>query len=200
MDTTSYNIPAYELSRLAGPENKGSGYDTLATEEELAAVGRSGLLVACPMTERTQASGGCLACPHFRGVGRVATSGPTPPVEYRTRVMCAYPKQRRLTVSDQPMSGTYRKYLEDAVRAGGRWPGRNAGAETEVFVEQGVAVNCPISRAKQGSWRLELPPCPACEYFRGVEPGKKGPVCLCAHTGSITLLRPVVGSPELLEA
>lgn len=188
------NALVFDLKPYAGPENVGE----LTGEDHklLQKVTHSSFQVGCPMNKENQAVGLCATCPHFRGLGRVEVHGEAD-LDRRVRVMCSFPKPRRPMKSTAPMKSDYRKYLDEAIDHFSGQPGRDAALEKSIFIEHQIAVHCPISRAKTGSWRVELPPCPACEHFRGIDL-EAGPRVLCAHMFSITLMRSVVGTPALL--
>lgn len=185
-------VAVFNLSR-----NTGRSAGTADPELTQAVLG-SGLLVACPMNKmQQQAVGLCATCPHFAGIGKVEVRGEVPLLK-TSRIMCTFPRDRTLLGSTAALKDDYRKYLEDAIEARAGEPGRDAKAERYIFIERAAAVNCPISRAKTGVWRIERPPCPACDYFRGIVPGARGPICRCAHMFSISLVQMVVGSEKTL--
>ena len=187
------DVAVFNLSR-----NTGRSAGTADPQLSQAVLG-SGLLVACPMEKMQQQPVGlCATCPHFAGIGKVEVRGEAPLLK-TSRIMCAFPRDRTLQGSTAPLKDDYRGYLESAIEAHAGEPGRDAKAERHIFIERAAAVNCPISRAKTGVWRIERPPCPACDYFRGVVPGTRGPICRCAHMFSITLMQAVVGSPSILD-
>ena len=186
------DVAVFNLSR-----NTGRLAGTAEPQLSQAILG-SGLLVPCPMNKMEQQPVGlCATCPHFAGIGKVEVRGEAPLLK-TSRIMCSFPRDRTLQGSTAPLKDDYREYLESAIEAHAGEPGRDAKTELYIFVEQGAAVNCPISRAKTGVWRIERPPCPACDYFRGIVPGARGPICQCAHMFSISLVRMVVGSTNTL--
>lgn len=164
------------------------------------AVFGSGLLVACPLAQLDRAVEYCRNCPHCVGLGRVTVHGEAP-LENRYRVMCNHAKTRALHPSGAPRRSAYEARLKSEIKRCADLPGRDEELEHRVFVEQSVAINCPVSRAKNGVWRVERPPCPACEYFRGLaQIPKRGIMVLCAHVFTLTMQRSVVGSTELVRS
>lgn len=172
-------------------------------EDDLSVVDRiraGGFILACPESGATQPAAFCLKCPLFEAIGRVEITGISkPPFEKIWRIVCGASRKRRIGPSRVPKAPSYRKALLESLDGMIHVSEETRTQFREIFVEGAIAINCPLSRAKAGAWRVENPPCPACSYFRGLGEEKGAVRVLCAHPKSITLTRPITGSMSLLE-
>ena len=188
-------IALFNLSDLASRENVATKTVCDLDKNTGKALFNAGMVLPCPDINDIRPSQDCLSCPYFKGAGYVEISGDTP-LENRFRSMCACPRFRPLRKSSVKKTPEYREELRR--RAKDLTPEENA-----VFVDSDVSVNCPLSRAKNGTWRVENPPCLACQYYGGLKQntidGKKGIGLLCSHVRAIRMTRPACGSMEILE-
>ena len=173
-------IPVAPISRSAG----GPCDSHLPLEVE-DALFNGPWIIRCPLVRNMERPvGDCRSCPHFDGLGRVEIHGSATP-DHRFRVLCSHAMPRPLLPSNVSVTKEYQDKMIKAIEDRG---GPDTKIERTLFAQEdaGVMVNCPISGAKTGAWRVARPPCPACEYYRGLIPGDRGGWgALCAHRRSL---------------
>ena len=154
---------------------------------------RDNMMLYCPASGIEQSAATCRSCPYFSGMVELEVHGKIE-IERKWRVLCAYPKPRRIAPSASRPTGEYRAKLEEALehRAGSKM-----GLERKLFLDNGMAINCPLSRAKTGVWRVENPPCLACDHYQGIEETDDGLRVLCDHY-STRQIRPAISGASLL--
>lgn len=177
-----------DLNRHNGERND------IMDAEERAVVFEDDHVVPCPMTGGEVPVSRCPDCKHFQSIGTVEVSGDKPEAPKRFRVVCQHPKRRALLRSSMPLAKSYRAVLLNAIAVREEATQRNQDMVRWAFVQESFAVNCPIARAKVGTWRVERPPCPACEHFKGLIPSPDQPMILCAHPRTIRFRRLADGS------
>lgn len=184
-------IPVAPISRYAGAAADGQ----LPLEVE-SALFNGPWIIRCPLIRGMERPvGDCRACPHFDGLGQVEVHGEAT-TDRRYRVLCNHAMPRPLASSAVSVSKEYRDKMIEAIEDRG---GVHMEVERTLFAQEdaGVMVNCPLSRSKTGVWRLNRPPCPACEHYQGVVPGERGGWrALCAHRRALQFGR--VASGEAL--
>lgn len=161
---------------------------------ERTAIFEGGHVVLCPMTVSEIPVSQCPSCKHFHSIGNVHVSGNEPETTKRFRVACQYPRRRVLSRSTFPLKKSYRRDLLAGISAREEATQKDHAAERKIFVDESFAVNCPLARAKTGEWRVERPPCPLCEHYKGLDSSAGKPIVLCDHPRSISFRRPVDGS------
>ena len=181
-------IAKSDLNRYNGERNG------IMDAKERAAVFENDHVVPCPMARAEIPVSRCPDCQHFQSIGTVQVSGDEPEAPKRFRVVCQHPKRRTLLRSPMPLNKSYRAVLLNAIAVREEATQRNQDMERWAFVDESFAVNCPIARAKAGTWRMERPPCPTCEHYKGLVPSPDQPMILCGHPHTIPFRRPVDGS------
>ncbi len=181
-------IAKSDLNRYSGERNG------IMDAGERAAVFENDHVVPCPMARAEIPVSRCPDCQHFQSIGTVRVSGSDPEAPKRFRVMCQHPWSRPLLRSTMPIEESYRKVLLSAIAVREEATQKNQDLERRVFVEESFGVNCPMARAKIGVWRVERPPCPACEHYKGFDPLAGRPAIMCDHARTIRFRRPLNGS------
>ena len=161
---------------------------------ERKAIFEGGHVAPCPMTASEIPVSQCPGCEHFHSIGGVHISGNEVEASRRFRVVCQHPRHRALLRSTMPLDKSYRALLLNAIAVREEAMQKSQSMERWAFVEESFAVNCPIAKAKVGTWRMERPPCPTCEHYKGLVPSLDQPMILCGHPRSISFRRPVDGS------
>lgn len=184
-------ISLFNLSDLASRENVATKVVRNLDKPTASALFSRGLILPCPDVNKVRSTSHCVDCPYFKGVGYVQINGEAP-LQNKFRVMCSMPTHRSLSPSSSRKTQEYKDELTHSVK-------NLTPEEKAIFIDGGVAVNCPLSRAKTGNWRLEHPPCPACKYYGGLKAKESGPGILCSHVKSIRITRPTKGSMGILE-
>ena len=151
-------------------------------------------VVPCPMFGKEISVSRCPGCRHFHSIGTVQVSGDEAEAPRRFRVVCQHPRHRALLRSAASLSKSYRALLLNAISVREEATQKSQSMERWAFVDESFAVNCPIARAKVGSWRVERPPCPTCEHYKGLIQSPDKPMILCAHPRTIPFRRQVDGS------
>ncbi len=184
-----------KLFNLSGAANRETGADHASQDLDIPtakALFETAKILACPDTKSVQGTRGCLSCPYFEGVGYVQINGEAP-VENRFRVMCACPRLRPLATAATQKTESYKSELKHNSKS-------LSAHENAVFIDGNVSINCPLSRAKNGVWRVDNPPCTACFYYKGLTIGPKGEMIVaCAHTNTIRITKSVHGSMDIVQ-
>ena len=176
-------------------DGKGQGdRDGILDAGERAAVFEDDHVAPCPMIGGEIPVSQCPDCRHFHSIGTVRVSGSESEAPKRFRVMCQHPRSRPLLRSTMPIDESYRKTLLAAIAVREEATQKSHDLERRVFVEKSFGVNCPMARATIGAWRVERPPCPACEHYKGLDPSTGRPAVMCDHARTIRFRRPVAGS------
>ncbi len=154
---------------------------------------RDDMMTVCPLSGMEQSASICRSCSYFSGMIELEVHGKIE-IERKWRILCAYPKPRKISISTSKPQGKYRARLEEALehRAGSQME-----LERKLFLDNGMAINCPLSRAKTGIWRVENPPCLACDHYQGIEETDNGLRVLCDHY-STRQIRPAISGASLL--
>ncbi|KKK79159.1 hypothetical protein LCGC14_2836300 [marine sediment metagenome] len=154
---------------------------------------RDDMMTVCPLAGMEQSANICRTCSYFSGMVEIEVHGKVE-IERKWRILCAYPKPRKISISTSKPQGEYRAKLEEALehRAGSQME-----LERKLFLDNGMAINCPLSRAKTGVWRVENPPCLACDHYQGIKETDDGLRVLCDHY-STRQLRPAISGASLL--
>lgn len=155
---------------------------------------RDDMMTVCPLTGIEQSTSICRACPYFSGMIELEVHGEIE-TERKWRILCAYPKPRKAHPrGSKAPEGEYKEKLLAAIE---QRSSSQKKREQELFVFIGMALNCPLSRAKTRAWRVENPPCPMCDHYQGIEETDDGPHVLCDHY-STRQIRPAISGASLL--
>lgn len=188
-------ISLFNLSNLSSKENVATKAVADLDDNTAKALFGRGMLLPCPDTSEIRPTKDCVSCPYFGGVGYVEVSGDAP-LENRFRTMCGCPRLRPLRDASMGKTQQYKDTLTRGAKS-------LSPEEKAVFIDANISVNCPLSRAKDGIWRVENPPCLACQYYGGLKslskPNENRVGLLCSHARGIRMTKPARGSMDILE-